>query len=254
MAFRARRQGRNLFLRPLPLACICHIVGIGGACLLFTFLTPPEPVQTSPDIQVEMVAAGQLESGSNLQGAKSIPAIRNPAAAPVSDIRRQIASGEKTQEDATPVSAEAAGEPGGAGSAVAADAGSGGESGSNSQAGGSDASGPAASSAGDRGEAVTASEPVPTESLGSIAARFAARVEANKEYPYMAIKRGQSGVVRVTITLSAEGILESAYVSDSSGVGVLDNAALQAVHSSCPFSHGAGRSITLTVPIHYDLQ
>lgn len=253
MALRGRRQGRNLFLRPLPLSCICHIVGMGGVCLLYSFLTPPEPVQITPEIQVEMVAAGQLESGSGLQGVKSMPAIRNPVAAPVSNLHRQIVSGENAPADADPARADAAGPVDGAGPAVAVSEGGGGANGKNSQAG--EATGTLGSSAGgDSGAAVTPSEPAPTESLGSIAARFAARVEANKEYPYMAIKRGQSGVVSVTVTLFADGGLESVYVSGSAGVGVLDNAALQAVRSSCPFSHGAGRSITMTVPIHYDLQ
>ena len=38
------------------------------------------------------------------------------------------------------------------------------------------------------------------------------------------------------------------------GIGGERDAALQAVRNSCPFSHGAGRSLTLTVPIHFDLQ
>jgi len=70
----------------------------------------------------------------------------------------------------------------------------------------------------------------------------------------MAVKRGQSGVVSVTATLSAAGNLESSFVAASSGVSVLDSAALQAVRNSCPFSHGAGKSITMTVPIHFSLQ
>lgn len=94
----------------------------------------------------------------------------------------------------------------------------------------------------------------PSEGIDSIASRFAARVESNKEYPYMAVRREQTGVVRITVTLSAAGDLANVYVSGSSGVSLLDDAAIQAVRQSCPFSHGAGQSITLTVPIHFELQ
>jgi len=94
----------------------------------------------------------------------------------------------------------------------------------------------------------------PAESEASIADRFAACVESHKEYPYMAVRRGQTGVVRVSVTLGTDGSLLAAGISSSSGVAVLDEAALQAVRSACPFSHRAGREITLTVPLHFELQ
>ena len=97
------------------------------------------------------------------------------------------------------------------------------------------------------------SQPEPTESIGDIAGRFAARVEANKRYPSMAIRMDQQGVVMVYATLSADGNLLDYGVSSSSGYDNLDKAALKAVASSCPFSHGANGSITITVPIHFQL-
>lgn len=101
---------------------------------------------------------------------------------------------------------------------------------------------------------VAVSQPVDgTESISDIASRFAARVEANKKYPYMALKQGQEGVVTVYATLSAEGALLDSGVSASSGYSSLDNAAQQAVERSCPFSHGAGKTITISVPIHFIL-
>lgn len=96
-------------------------------------------------------------------------------------------------------------------------------------------------------------EPEPTESIDDIAGRFAARVEANKRYPSMAIRMDQQGVVMVYATLSADGNLLDYGVSSSSGYDNLDKAALKAVASSCPFSHGANGSITITVPIHFQL-
>lgn len=91
------------------------------------------------------------------------------------------------------------------------------------------------------------------ESISDIAARFAARVEANKKYPHMAMKRNQQGVVYVYATLGTEGSLVEHGISSSSGVDSLDKAALQAVERSCPFSHGAGHAVTFTVPIHFEL-
>lgn len=101
--------------------------------------------------------------------------------------------------------------------------------------------------------AIAESQPEPTESIGDIAGRFAARVEANKRYPSMAIRMDQQGVVMVYATLSADGNLLDYGVSSSSGYDNLDKAALKAVASSCPFSHGANGSITITVPIHFQL-
>ena len=97
------------------------------------------------------------------------------------------------------------------------------------------------------------SQPEPTESIGDIAGRFAARVEANKRYPSMAVRMDQQGVVMVYATLSAEGSLVDYGISSSSGYDSLDNAALKAVAASCPFSHGAGTTITISVPIHFQL-
>ena len=97
------------------------------------------------------------------------------------------------------------------------------------------------------------SQPEPKESIDDIAGRFAARVEANKRYPSMAIRMDQQGVVMVYATLSADGNLLDYGVSSSSGYDNLDKAALKAVASSCPFSHGANGNITITVPIHFQL-
>lgn len=236
---------RRLVLRPLPLSCLCHVVGIGGACLLFAFYNAPEEtVSPAEEIQVEMIPAGQIDSGGGQLSGKGMPVIKNPAPAPMSKVRAPAASGEPSANAAeTPDGLVAAGGTGSSGTSAAsgpAGVGSSGDEGAGSAAGGG-------------GTSTAASDTAPAESLGSIAARFAAEVEANKEYPYMAVKRGETGVVSVTVTLSSAGNIESVYISGSSGSNLLDKAALQAVRSSCPFSHGAGRSITMTVPIHFSM-
>ena len=90
------------------------------------------------------------------------------------------------------------------------------------------------------------------ESVGSLAARFAAAVNANKQYPYAAIRLGQTGVVEVSVTLDASGNCLGASVVSGAG-GNLNKAAINAVYASTPFPHKVGRTVTLTVPVHFNL-
>ena len=92
-----------------------------------------------------------------------------------------------------------------------------------------------------------------TESDADIASRFAARVEANKEYPYSAVRLGQTGSVTIWADLSADGALEGCGISSSSGISSLDQSALKAVRASCPFPHGAGHSIHIVETIYFNL-
>lgn len=80
---------------------------------------------------------------------------------------------------------------------------------------------------------------------------FVSLVERNKEYPYMAIKRGQTGTVTVFVRLDAAGNLNDVEIVESSGVKSLDTSAIKAVKNACPFSHGAGRILEMSIPIHY---
>lgn len=91
-----------------------------------------------------------------------------------------------------------------------------------------------------------------TEDRYSVASRFAQAVEANKSYPYAAVRLNQQGVVTVNVTLDANGNLVSASVVSSAGKN-LDKAALNAVYASCPFPHGLNDSINMDVPVHFYL-
>lgn len=91
-----------------------------------------------------------------------------------------------------------------------------------------------------------------TEDRYSVASRFAQAVEANKSYPYAAVRLNQQGVVTVNVTLDAGGNLVSASIVSSAGKN-LDKAALNAVYASCPFSHGLNDSINMDVPVHFYL-
>lgn len=242
--------------RPLPLSCVLHGVVLLGLGLFMSF--QPEWQTEIPMAEVEMaVSPEELPERHVPQAGSMNPFAENsvwkPSAekSPSNTTANQPAGGDSDAVMMPPAASAAAnGDGAPEGSTGSSDTGSGmdggggkaGESGAG--AGASDSTlGSEASGAGNE----------PSESLASIASRFAARVEGNKEYPYMAVKRGQTGVVRVTVTISADGNLTSAYVSSSAG-SLLDNAAMQAVQQSCPFSHGAGKSITLTVPIHFDLE
>ncbi len=61
------------------------------------------------------------------------------------------------------------------------------------------------------------------------------RIEAMKTYPDQARKRNQQGVVVIEFELEKGGRIRAANVRKSSGVDLLDQAAVQAVHKAAPF-------------------
>ena len=91
-----------------------------------------------------------------------------------------------------------------------------------------------------------------TEDRYSVASRFAQAVENHKSYPYAAVRLNQQGTVIINVTIDANGNLISAGVVSSVN-GNLDKAALNAVYSACPFSHGLGESISMNVPVNFYL-
>lgn len=241
----------NRAAKPLPLSCLCHglillIVGLWGSSYQPAYtqeseaaiefeMTEQELAQVKEIQQVEpepmsFLSGGAVESNYNQQAASGSQALlaSDEAAAGGDGV---VATGQGNVQASEGGSSFAAGLTGtGTGDTLGAD---------NNISTGS--------------TAIAESQPEPTESIGDIAGRFAARVEANKKYPSMAIRMDQQGVVMVYATLSADGNLLDYGVSSSSGYDNLDKAALKAVASSCPFSHGANGSITITVPIHFQL-
>lgn len=241
----------NRAAKPLPLSCLCHglillIVGLWGSSYQPAYtqeseaavefeMTEQELAQVKEIQQVEpepmsFLSGGAVESNYHQQAASGRQALLASDEA-VAGGDGVVAAGQGNVQASEGGSSFAAGLTGiGTGDTLGAD---------NNISTGSTA----------RAE----SQPEPTESIGDIAGRFAARVEANKRYPSMAIRMDQQGVVTVYATLSADGNLLDYGVSSSSGYDNLDKAALKAVASSCPFSHGANGSITITVPIHFQL-
>lgn len=82
---------------------------------------------------------------------------------------------------------------------------------------------------------------------------FWSAVNANKSYPPMAVRRGLTGSVTVTVTLDGSGNCVNAYVSGSSGQSLLDKAALNAVYAACPYPNASGQDITVNVPVTFSL-
>lgn len=239
--------------KPLPLSCMLHIIFFA---LLAAFLGG-QGFQTASEskeavIELEMTAE-ELHEVQEIRQAVPPKPQEISGGAVYSSVSQQAAAG--TQALLAAEEASLAGD-----GAVAAGRGAGElAQGGSSFAAGMEGSGTGDTPAGEDNISTgnspsAASQPVrEQESIDDIASRFAARVEANKKYPYMAVRQGQQGVVTVYALLSAEGSLLDYGLSGSSGYDSLDKAALKAVQSSCPFSHGAGRSITITVPIHFEL-
>lgn len=241
----------NKAVKPLPLSCLCHglillIVGLWGSNYQPAYSQEPEAA-----VEFEMTEQ-ELAQVKEIQQVEPEPMSFLSSGAVESNYHQQAASGSQ----ALLASEEAVA---GGDGVVAAGQGNV----QASEGGSSFAAGHTGTGTGDTpgtdnnistgSTTIAESQPEPTESIGDIAGRFAARVEANKRYPSMAIRMDQQGVVVVYATLSADGNLLDYGVSSSSGYDNLDKAALKAVASSCPFSHGANGSITITVPIHFQL-
>lgn len=80
---------------------------------------------------------------------------------------------------------------------------------------------------------------------------FWSAVNANKTYPPMAVKRGLTGTVYVTVTLDGSG---NCIGVSASGDGLLAKAAMKAVYAACPYPNPTGGDITVNVPVTFELQ
>lgn len=81
---------------------------------------------------------------------------------------------------------------------------------------------------------------------------FANAVDANKQYPYMAVKRNIQGTVIIKVALDARGNLISVN-SGGEAADILKQAALQAVRAACPFPNASGLPISFTTTIRFVL-
>ena len=83
---------------------------------------------------------------------------------------------------------------------------------------------------------------------------FWAAVNANKEYPYMALKRHLEGTTTITTTISASGAITSVSVSSPSGHSVLDEAAVAAAYAVGSYPNPTGKTVTVDTNVRFNIQ
>lgn len=186
-------------------------------------LTPPEQAA-----QAQSVLADAAEKAA-APAAPAAPAAQAPSPAGPADTGGSTAA----------VSDGGSGGGSGSGSGTGEGSGEGSGSGSGAGSGNGDGQG-----SGDSGAAGTGSAPFDSDGFWSA-------VNANKSYPPMAIKRGLTGTVTVTVVLDSSGNCVSASADSS---GLLAEAAVNAVYAACPYPNGTGSTVTVHVPVTFNLQ
>ena len=201
-------------------------------------LTPPEQAA-----QAQSVLADAAEKAA----APAAPAAQAPSTAGPADTGGSTAAvsdgGSGGGSGSGAGTGEGSGEGSGSGSGEGSGSGSGAGSGSGDGQGYGEGSGNGQGS-GDSGAAGTGSAPFDSDGFWSA-------VNANKSYPPMAIKRGLTGTVTVTVVLDSSGNCVSASADSS---GLLAKAAVNAVYAACPYPNGTGSTVTVHVPVTFNLQ
>lgn len=78
-------------------------------------------------------------------------------------------------------------------------------------------------------------------------------IEENKTYPYMARRKGQQGLVIMSLTVNPDGTEKEIALATSSGSSILDREAEKLVRSVMPLTNDSGSELTLLIPIRYRL-
>jgi protein TonB len=109
--------------------------------------------------------------------------------------------------------------------------------------------------------ALVAPAPPSTHQLAGQQARWEGLLEAallkHKQYPLVARRMGQEGLVTVEAHFSAQGELLDCFVASGSGFKALDEAALQLVRQAADLvraTHRPGRVAQLRIPIAYEFK
>lgn len=209
-------------------------------------LTPPEQVTQAQSILAEASekAAASVASAAQapLPGAPSDTGSSTAAGSRDGGSSRS-GSGSGTGEGNGEGSGSGSGEGPGSGSGSGGGSGSGTGSGSGDGQGYGQGTGDGQGS-GDSGAAGTGAAPFDSDGFWSA-------VNANKSYPPMAIKRGLTGTVTVTVVLDSSGNCVSASADSS---GLLAKAAVNAVYAACPYPNGTGSTVTVHVPVTFNIQ
>ncbi|WP_315452321.1 TonB family protein [uncultured Selenomonas sp.] len=83
---------------------------------------------------------------------------------------------------------------------------------------------------------------------------FWAAVNANKEYPYMAMKRRLEGTTTIVTTISSSGAITSVSVASSSGHGMLDDAAVAAAYAVGSYPNPTGATVSVTTNVSFSIR
>lgn len=193
-------------------------------------LTLPEQVTQAQSI---------LAEASEKAAASVASAAQAPLPGAPSDTGSSTAAGSRDGGSSRSGSGSGTGEGNGEGSGSGSGTGSGSGDGQGYGQGTGDGQG-----SGDSGAAGTGSAPFDSDGFWSA-------VNANKSYPPMAIKRGLTGTVTVTVVLDSSGNCVSASADSS---GLLAKAAVNAVYAACPYPNGTGSTVTVHVPVTFNIQ
>jgi protein TonB len=88
-------------------------------------------------------------------------------------------------------------------------------------------------------------------------AKLAAHLRRFRTFPAEAREKGISGTAIVRFTVASSGAVTAASLAKSSGAGILDQAAVAMVRRASPFPPmpaGLGSSLTVNVPVRFDLR
>jgi len=83
---------------------------------------------------------------------------------------------------------------------------------------------------------------------------FWAAVNANKEYPYMAMKRRLEGTTTIVTTISSSGAITSVSIAAPSGHGVLDEAAVAAAYAVGSYPNPTGATVSVTTNVSFSIR
>lgn len=78
-------------------------------------------------------------------------------------------------------------------------------------------------------------------------------VEENKSYPYLAKRKGQTGLVVIVADVGKDGCITDIRIDQSSGYSLLDKDAKKLVLSVFPMKNESGETLKITIPIRYML-
>lgn len=226
-----------------------HAGGGGGGSSLF-------PEKLSEQAVAEKVAQVQASQSA------VTPTPQTPAPTPISDAVPTAESASTSASSSTASSADAAGASdgsasdgggvgGGSGTGEGTGSGSGAGSGSGSGVGDGTGDGKGYGEGSGDGQGSGDSGAAGTGTGAFDSDGFWAAVNANKSYPAMAVKRGITGSVPVTVTLDGSGNCVGA--SAGGGPSILQNAAVKAVYAACPYPNATGQTVTINVTVNFNL-